>query len=172
MQQPRVARSRDQQPAETAAHGLATSQDSRRKIRPARFASQDSPLATAGAGWIIPTLRIGQRALPALASDAGVSLLSLGNLRHGQILRDVEIIDQGFSLYRVDGDGRLTFVESIRDDATLNLKHKTRWAFTQNGDGGLIMAASGKNDNGFSLFEMDLEPYLCDLIDEASPPIM
>ena len=82
------------------------------------------------------------------------------------------IIDQGFSLFRVDGDGKLTWVESIRDDTTLNLKGKTRWSFTPNGDEGLIMAASGKNDNGFSLFEMDLEPYLSDLIDEASPPII
>lgn len=82
------------------------------------------------------------------------------------------IVDQGFSLFRVDGDGKLTWVESIRDDTTLNLKGKTRWAFTPNGDEGLIMAASGKNDNGFSLFEMDLEPYLSDLIDEASPPII
>jgi len=34
------------------------------------------------------------------------------------------------------------------------------------------MAASGTNDDGFSLFEMDLAPWLSDMIDQAPPVIM
>lgn len=81
--------------------------------------------------------------------------------------------DDGISFFRIDGNGRPTFVGSITDSPTRNLDGPDGIDFTRLDNGNLMMVVTGYNDDGFTAFELDANA-IDDLASAAAsqPPIV
>ena len=71
-------------------------------------------------------------------------------------------VDSGITMFSVDDDGRMEWVESVPDTASVALNSWARYAFTTDGNGDTVMAVAGVSDDGISLFDLGYEDFRLD----------
>jgi 6-phosphogluconolactonase (cycloisomerase 2 family) len=65
--------------------------------------------------------------------------------------------NSGITMFRVDDNGQMEWVESVTDTATTSFNRFANYAFTTTDDGSVVMVTAGSSENSITVFDLGYE---------------